>query len=107
MWWTTDPTTGERRPINLHWGEKYWGYRHIQKDHGWGPLDSADVGSALLLDRAPVPDARPNAYRYYYMYTDGGTQCTRKVVVDFTHHAQEVQQRDVITSFAYPGWVKK
>jgi PASTA domain len=91
-------------PINLHWGNLSWGYRHIAKEHGWDGNDRRDTQFAFD-SVVPIPARYPGSYAFHYFYAKDTLPCTRRVVVQFEPGPDDAgRPKHIITSFAYEGW---
>lgn len=87
---------GQSRNVQLKWGTRAWGERHIILDHGFGYDAQQRTRAALETDRTPLPDAvsPSDSYDYFLPLAPAGSvPCRQKVVV--TDHSE----LGVVTSY--------
>jgi hypothetical protein len=95
---TVDPWSN-RQLVNLHWGSRSWGYRHIVYRRGWGTQAQMLTQAALTNDLDPKKQNTDHSFRYYQPYFGAnGFPCFWRVVVEYQQTVSGGGPKDIITA---------
>jgi hypothetical protein len=99
-----NPLISATQTVDLRWGTKGWGYRHIVREHGWEAGAAERTRLALQTDSTPVlepedPERESFLYFYYPPSLPEGMHCRQRVVVSYRRDGEVPIARHIITSY--------